>query len=81
MDEQKYHKHSRFNNQKQLKASKAQKDTLHNCYVGVGFLVYKSANNQLTQTEFCLVKGIPCYLTTGKPIQFSVQEDMEGFKS
>ena len=58
--------------EKQIKATKAQRDMLYNCHLGVGYLMYKSAKDTITQTEFYLVKGVPCYLTTGKPVEFNV---------
>lgn len=66
-----------------MKSTKKQMDELLNCHVGVGFLMYKSAPNTITQTEFFLKGQVPCYLTTGKPIEFNYDDyydDTEGLR-
>jgi len=55
-----------------MKSTKKQRDELYNCHIGVGFLMYKQGENEITQTEFYIKDGIPCYLSTGTPVEFNL---------
>jgi len=58
-----------------IKATKKQRNELYNCHIGVGYLIYKSGENMITQTEFYLKNGIPHYLNNGKPVEFEICEE------
>ena len=58
-----------------IKSTKKQRGELLNCNVGVGFLMYKSTKDTITQTEFYLKDGLPCYLSTGTPVEFKTWEE------
>lgn len=57
-----------------VESTKKQRDEVLKCHAGVGFLMYKSSPGTVTQTEFFLKGSVPCYLTTGKPVEFGCDE-------
>lgn len=66
---------------KPIRLTRAQQRKIFDRHVGVGVLAYKSAQNEITETEFYIdPKNRMCYIANGKPVEFQVHRDQDGFE-
>jgi len=60
-----------------IRTTKKQRDAILACHNGVGHLIYKVNEKTTCEVGFFIKNRIPYYLTTGKPIEYDINEETE----
>lgn len=65
-----------------IRLTKAQRQRIFDCGVGVGVVAYKMADDQLSEFEFYLDrKNQMRFVGNGAPVRFEVERDEDGFET